>query len=326
MRGTRLNHQPASFMRMAAAVALTALVAACGSNNVTTAPIIQSQAAFTTSTTSTSALPTLGTAGYTVTGTAPQATAAVTITESVGPGAPSGITPLSTRRTAAAATNTDLLYVTFSSTSTVTLAASPALTFTSSSITSGTAYSIGENVNGTWTAPFAGPQTASGNSVTFASVATPLTITPNAPVTFVLYTGSVATPTPSPSPSPSPSPTPTPVVSPATLVFDASAPTSHPFSVSETNYAGAFNATMTCTANPAVQTPPANAFVAQFSNGTTSASGTAASAGAAVAFTVASGAETGSCSVSVADASGHASGLAVTVSTTGVTIDATGRR
>src|ERR1700722_17109922 len=138
MRGTRLNHQPA-LMRTAAAVALTALVAACGSNSVTTTPLIQSQAAFTASTTSSTALPTLGTAGFTVTGTAPQATAAVTITESIGTGAPSGITPLSTRRTAAAATNTDLLYVTFSSTATVTLAASPALTFTSSSITSGTA-------------------------------------------------------------------------------------------------------------------------------------------------------------------------------------------
>ncbi|HTX56017.1 MAG TPA: hypothetical protein VMD47_02845 [Candidatus Acidoferrales bacterium] len=300
-------------MALRAGLLLTfvAAITACASPQYFTVPAaIPSSGTFTTSTSGSTTLPTLATSGITVTGSAPSANAAVTVTESLSTSAPGGVTAFKAKRDLTSSVNV-VLYVTLSSTSTVTLSASPAFTFTSSSIASGTAYSLAEvSGSGTWTAPFAGPQTASSGSVAFASVDTQLTIAAGAPITFALYTGTEATP----------------VASPASLLFDATNPTPMPFSVSETDYAGAFDATMTCTENPSGQSPASDAFVAQFSNGTASATATPASAGAATTFTVDGGAETGSCTATVTDSDENSATISITVSSTGVTVNRVSRQ
>jgi hypothetical protein len=304
-----------SILTLGGVLTLAALVTACSPGSVTPAfgiptaspspsPSAKPSGTLTTSVSGSVPLPALGAATYTVAGSVPVANAAVGLTETLSATAPASVTPLSVRRDFAAP-NVDLLYVTFSSTASVTLSQSPALTFTSPSITSGTSYSLGEYVNGTWAAPFGTAQTASGTSVSFPSFATAVTITPTAPVTFVLYSGTY----------------PTPIVSTTSLDFDALNPSPQPFTVSEVNYAGAFTGTMTCTENPAGQTPSANAFVAQFSGATTTSTQTPSSAGGNVTFTVDPGAETGSCQLSVMDAKGNSGTLTVNVSTSSVTID-----
>ena len=86
----------------------------------------------------------------------------------------------------------------------------------------------------------------SGLTVAFTAATASIALTATAPLYIALYTiPTVASPTPSPSPSPtptpSPSPSPTPVVVPDVLTFDATAPTSAPFVVTETNeYSGLY--------------------------------------------------------------------------------------
>lgn len=313
----RLNRRTIA-LRTGTALALVSLLAACNVSGSGYTPAAHpSNGTFTTSTSASVTLPSLTASGITVSGSAPAANAAVSVTETLSTTAPSGVSALKARREASASLDV-LLYVTFSSTSTVTLTASPALTFASSSITPGTSYYLGEIAgSGTWTAPFTGPQTASGDSVSFPSVTTPVTISSGAPVTFALYSGTAPTPTPSP----------TPAASPASLLFDATAPgASQTFAVSEAGYSGTFTGTMTCTENPAGQTPPASAFVAEFSNGTATATATPASAGAAATFTVMGGAETGSCTATVSDSNLNSVAVGITVSTTSVTIDRVNRR
>ena len=203
--------------------------------------------------------------------------------------------------------------MTFSSDAPVTLTGSPALTFTNDSLVTGDAYSLAIYQSGAWTAPFAGPSTAASSSVSFASVTTPITIGPGASVTIALYTGTIVEGL-------------VPVLTPTSLAFDASNPTTMTFNASELEYAGAFSATLACTENPAGQTPVSNAYVAQFSGGATTATGTPSAPGGSVTFTVQSGAETGSCTATVTDTNNATSTVSITVSSTSVTVTGKQRR
>ena len=306
-------------MIRAGALALIALLSACnGGSSVPYQPLFSSSV--TTSTSGSVPLPSLSISGYTVTGTLPPASAAVAIHEAISASAPSGVTPLSTSRQAQSrqtqgavvGTASNLLYITFTSSASVTLTASPALTFTAASIAAGTVYNIALFSDSAWTAPFEEPQTGSAGSVSFPSTNTPVTIGPSSPATFVLYTGDATT-------------TAVALV-PSSLSFDAADPSSGSFGASEVDYSGAFSATMTCTENPAGQSPGSNAFVAEFTGGGTTSSQTPSAAGGSVTFNVSSGAETGTCTVAVSDTNGNSSTETISVSSTNVTVTGNQRK
>src|SRR5580658_10719650 len=105
-------------------IALTAMLTACGSGSGSSLPYQPpSGGDVTTSTVSSVALSSLTTAGFTVTGTLPPASVVASIHEALSTSTPSGVTPLSQERQAASktmgavvGTATNLLYITFSST------------------------------------------------------------------------------------------------------------------------------------------------------------------------------------------------------------------
>jgi len=266
-------------------------------------PSSATSATVTTSTSSTVTLPGVSTAGISVTGTLPVANAAVSVTETISVSAPSGTTPLVKARDADASPSpTPIVYLTFSSSSSVTLSAIPALTFTLPSVTSGDSYYLALDTGSGWQTPVSGPGTVSGNVVTFASATGSVAITPTQPAVFALY--AIATQTPTPSPSP------TPVASPNSLVFDESSPAPQTFSVSEAGYAGAFTESTSCTASPSPSpVPTSSPFVAEVSP----TSATPSAAGAAVSFTVTPGYETGSCTVTVSDSNAATATISVVV-------------
>ena len=308
---------PSTILRTGVLVLVTSMLAACGGGGTSLPYQAPQGGAITTSDTNSVALSSLTLSGFTVSGTVPPANAAVTLKEALSISSPSGVPALSAARAAnvrstasGTATNTDVLYVTFSSAVPVTLTGSPALTFTSDALTTGVSYSLAIYQSGAWMAPFAGPSTAASGAVSFASVTTPITIGPDASVTFVLYSGTIFEGV-------------LPTVTPTSLAFDASNPTSLTFTATELEYASAFTATMACTENPTGQSPASNAYVAEFTGtGTTAttATGTPSSPGGGVVFTVQGGAETGSCTVTVTDANNATATVAITTSSTSVTV------
>ena len=301
-------------LRAGAFVLFAISVTACGPSS--TVPYQQpTNSSITSSTSGTTTLPSLTTAGFTVTGSIGPTSVAATIAEKLSLSAPSDITvPLAQRRVAShtqsgtpVGTANLLLYVTFSSSTDVTMTTSPALTFASSAIASGTMYNLALYANGAWTAPYQPGVTATtAGTVSFPSTSTSVSITPTAPATFVLYTGDATTSAI--------------VLLPTSLSFDAGNPSSGSFGASEVGYAGALSATMTCTENPTGQTPGSNAFVAEFTGGGTTASETPSAAGASVTFNVSSGAETGSCSVVISDTNNNSSTETIDVSATSLTV------
>jgi hypothetical protein len=314
------NTSTTTILRAGVLVLVTAMLAACGGSSNGLQYQAPPGGSVTTSDTTSVALSTLTVSGYTVSGSLPQANGAVTVKEALSVSAPSGVSALSAARASnirgtasGAATNTDYLYVTFTAAAPVTLTGSPALTFTSDLLTTGVSFSLAIYENGAWMAPFAGPSTAANSTVSFASVTTPITIGPGASVTFALYSGTIVEGI-------------VPVVTPASLAFDASNPTTNTFTATELEYAGAFNATMACTENPAGQTPGSNAYVAQFSGGLTTASATPSAPGGSATFTVQSGAETGSCTATITDTNNASSTVSITVSSTSVTVTGKQRR
>lgn len=241
---------------------------------------------------------TLSSAGYTVTGSLPAANVVAKVTESLSASAPSGVTALSKHRDTASPDA--LLYVEFSSTSSVTLSAIPMLAFTSSSISSSNTYYLALDTSSGWQIPISGPGTVSGDTVTFASTSGTVAITPSAPAVFALYAASAVTPSPSP----------TPVASPNALLFDESNPAPQTFTVTETGYSGAFTEQTSCTASPVPSPAPTSSpYVAQVSP----SSATPASAGAAVTFTVTPGEETGNCTITVTDSNSASATVSVGV-------------
>jgi len=333
----------APIVRIGVLVVVSGLVA-CGSGSVSSLSQNMpagpsSTVSGTSSTTANTTLPPATTQGITATAQLPPASAAVTVTETVSVGVPSGFPPLdiargagvqAARRAQGSRTVLDtidpLLYMEFTTTSSLTFDGSPGIAITLPSITAGASYYLAEYETSAWVAPVAGPGTISGSTVSFPLVTTgATTISPASPLLLALYILTAASPSPaasaspsaspspipspipSPSPSPSASPSPVPMVSPAVLTFDAGAPTTAPFTVSEAGETAAYTATITC-ATPAPSpspspgapspSPPAYPYVAQLVS--TSATPTAGSA----TFSVMSGNDVGICSIVVTDQNG----------------------
>ncbi|MGA3037501.1 MAG: hypothetical protein ABSE64_08420, partial [Vulcanimicrobiaceae bacterium] len=239
------NYSASTILRAGVFALFAMSVTACGPG-VSSLPYQQpTNGSITSSTSSSTTLPSLTTSSFTVTGSLGPTSVVAKITETLGLSAPSNITvPLAQRHAAShtqsgapVGTANVLLYVTFSSTTAVTMTTSPALTFTSSAIASGTMYNLAVYASGAWTAPFQPGVTATtAGTVTFPSTNTAVSIAPDAPATFVLYTGDATTSAI--------------VLLPTSLSFDAGNPSSGSFGASEVGYAGALSATMTCTENP----------------------------------------------------------------------------
>ena len=276
-------------------LASVTVVAACSGDlgsGYTPAPT-HDTANITTSTTAAVTLPTLSTSGFHVSGSLPIANAAVTVKEAISVAAPSGVTALIKHREDTT-TPDAILYVSFSSASSVTLSAIPAFTFTSSSISSSNTYYLALDTSSGWQNPISGPGVVSGDTVSFASATGSVSITSTQPAVFALVEETLLTP----------------LASPNQLVFDESSPAPQSFSVSETNYAGAFTEQTSCTASPVPSPAPSSSpYVAQV----TPSSATPASAGASVSFTVTPGAETGSCTITVTDSNSGTTTVPVSV-------------
>ncbi len=280
----------------------------------TPSPGIGASATVTTSTTTTTAVPTIAAGGISSNATLPITSIVASVTETTSTTPPNGVTALSLGRAAAAlrsasaVTDTPVDYLEFTSTATVTLDGVPGVAFTLPTITLGATYYLAmyNDAAGTYSLPGEGPGVVSGDTVTFAAAAGSETITPTAPLVYVLYaatgTAATATPTASPSPtatptaSPTPSPTPAPIASPSTLIFDATSPSPQAIAVSEPGATGTFTASITCSAAP-------DTFVAELQNTTTTApSGS---------FSVLNGSDVGTCTVTISDASGAQTTVAI---------------
>ena len=307
------------------AVLLIAAVAACGSSSVTSVPQPSASSSgastqsVTTSTTSTTSVPPLTVGGITASAVLPIASAAVPLSELVSTSPPGSTPALSAGRLAQSATRspldsapTVLLYIELTSTASVTLNGTPSFSFTVPSVVAGASYYLGfyGTNNGTtgWQAPGDGPATVSGTTLTFAASSTgSVTITPTTPAIVALY---YTTPTASPSASPSPAGSAAPALSPTSLTFDANAPSTQTFTVTESGDTAAYTAGIACVAAspspvPSPSPSPSSApsptpspFIAVL--GATSAT----PASGVATFSVTSGSEVGSCTVTVTDANG----------------------
>jgi trimeric autotransporter adhesin len=302
MRSFRISRIAGALIFLASAIA----VAACGGQTTsavpTSAPSTSLTGSVVASTTASVTLPYLSASGITVSGSLPSANAAATVTETVGVIAPSGVTPYAKARIdAAAASPSPVIYVTFSSTSSVTLSAIPALTFTLSSAPSGYYY-LALNTGSGWESPVSGPGTVKGDAVSFTGGTGTVAITPTQPATIALVVAAASLSSPTPSPAP--------VASPNELVFDESSPAPQTFSVSEAGYSGAFTESTSCSASPVPSPAPTSSpYVAQVSP----SSATPASAGGSVSFTVTPGEETGSCTVTISDSNAMTTSVSVIV-------------
>lgn len=164
---------------------------------------------FTSATSSSVTLPTLTSAGATVTGTLPSANAIAAVSESISASVPSGVPALAVSRTTASTralqalpAATPIEYVEFSSSTSVTFSAGGTLSVALPQLTAGVSYDLAEYATPNWTAPVAGPGTLAGTTVTLSGLPS-FTVGPGAPLIFVLYS-IVASGSPSPSPSPAP--------------------------------------------------------------------------------------------------------------------------
>jgi hypothetical protein len=296
-----------------AAVLAGAIVAACG--NTTAPPQNRANPASTSVTTSTGGAATFATitaGGVSATSTLPDASGVATVTETIGTSPFGGDVALATDRAAAAerapaaASPTAIAYLQFVATVSVTFTGSPNISFTVPSIIPGDAYYLAVYQNGAWLAPAAGPAAINGDTVTFSPSAGTITIAPGTPVELALYA------TTAPTPTPTPTPVPTPVASPNSLVFGASAPTTQPFSVSESgdtaNYTAAISCTPTATGTP-------DAYVAELVSTTATPNGSGTGT-----FTVQSGNDTGTCTVTVTDARSATATVSVAVDASNLTV------
>ncbi len=302
-------------------MSLAAALAACGgSQTVGTAPAsyLPSSATETASTTSTTVYPQIGVAGVDDTLTLPVVSAAAPVTETISISAPSGVTPLSGLRAAAATvhtaavTTTPVAYLEFTSTASVTVEGLPGVTFALTSITSGATYALALDTTEGYVST-GQTATVSGSNVTFAPAAGSFAITPTAPATFVLYT-TTSTATASPSPSPtataSPTPTPAPSLSPASLVFDQTTPgLSQNITVTNAGtgaVAGVISCTASATPSPEPSASPTadpDEFVAEFANGTIAS---VTPTGGTAVFAITGGDELGTCTATFTPAGGTA--------------------
>ena len=173
----------------------------------------------------------------------------------------------------------------------------------------------------------AGAGSVNGKTISFPLSTTGTTsITPAGPLTLALYSTTTASVTPAPVMSATPAPTasatptpvatatPVPVVSTSSLLFDATAPSTQNFTVSETADTAPFTAAIACTASGTIVTPTTAAYVAQL------AATTAASVNGSATFSVAGGNDLGTCTVTVTDAHGATANVSVAVDKSTLTI------
>ncbi len=315
------------YLIQCAAALVTAAIAACGGGSVNYTPLGPAATqSVTTSTTGTTSLPPASSGGITAAVLLPPATGAASITETVSHSGFNGTPALSLARRAAdgsrapqaAAAPLPVLYLEFVSSSSVTLNGTPGVTFTLPSINASQQYFLASYGPNGWTYPAEGPGTVSGSTVSFPiGNGTAVTISPTAPVIVALYTAGG------------------PGISPALLTFDVNNPSTATFTVTEPGDTAAFTAAIACTTPQptptptqapaaiarvpetvqATPTPTASPFVAQL--GATSATPTNGSA----TFSVISGNELGTCSVTVTDAQNFTvvGGVAVDASNLNVT-------
>ncbi len=281
---------------------LIGALAACGGGSPASLPQATSGNAatqtVTASTTGTTAIPAVFISAGSATATLPQANVAASVTETVSSSAPSGVTPLDIARSAAgskraplaAAAQTVILYLGFTTTTSVSFAGTVGVNFTLPSLTAGATYDLAlyDDATGTWTVPFAGPGTTSGTTVSFpiSTSGTMTEISPNEPLYVALY-DTVGGASPSPSPSPSPAPV---VAAPTSLTFQDGSSPSQTFSVTETGYSGSFTAQSSV---PAVATVAAGSTAGTFTvtplesgNTTITITGASGATAATVAVTV----------------------------------------
>jgi hypothetical protein len=305
-------------LRLGAVAAVAAIVAGCGGGTENVTPFsLPSSGTVTTSTTSTTALPTLAANGVTVTGAIGIGSIVTTVGESVSSTAPSGASALAAARSSAAAqrsaadatTPTPVEYVTFTASATVTIASGGTLTFALPQLTAGAAYDLAEYTSaGGWTFPVAGPGTVSGSTVTLTPVPG-FTLAAGAPVTFALYTVPLVTPTP--------------VASPNSITFDVSSPAPQTVTVTETNNTAPFTGSLACTANPVPSPAPSSSpFVAQL----TSPGSSSPTTGSPASFTLQPGSETGTCTLTVTDASNASIGVSVITASSALNVFSTHRK
>jgi hypothetical protein len=250
----------------------------------------------------------------------------------------SGRSVLSTR-SAQDANRSVLLFVSLNFSTTITLSGTPAFSFVvpNSVIVPGADYYVAmfdpTNRAAGWQLGFEGPAAISGNTVVFKGSTTPFTLTGGVTYYFALYATShiaapptaaptavpttapsataspsatpsaAASPTPAPTATPTATPTPTPtpgnpVPTVTSMAFTQSG-TTQTFTVTETNYNGAFTVTSS------------DATIAAVSPG----SGTSATT-----FTVTAGTNSGSATITMKDANGHTATFVATVTLTTITV------
>jgi hypothetical protein len=186
--------------------------------------------------------------GTVVTVELPAASARVAVTESLTSTAPSGYATsralrggVFAERSALAGTPDAILYIVLTSDAPVTFAGAPSVTVVLPSITTGDAYYLAGLSSAGATTFTDGPGAIAGTTVTFGSLPTGLSITPNDPLVIEFY---AIPPMSSASPSPVPSTTPVPVVAtPTSLTFASTNSAPQDFTVTQSGVAGSFTIT-----------------------------------------------------------------------------------
>ena len=184
-------------------------------------------------------IPATGAGGFTASATLPDASAAVTVADTLTSAAPNGVTmygaaraPLGTRATRdvpAMATTID--YLTISANGPVSFVGAATFTFTLPSVPSGYAFYLAEELGGNFSS-FAGPATVSGTTLTFTAADTAIALTAQVTQSFELYALPAGAAPPSAAVT----------VNPAGLTFATAASAPQTFAAAEGSDSGTFTA------------------------------------------------------------------------------------
>jgi hypothetical protein len=270
LKGRCLRVQTCTLRRLISIAVASAVIAACGT--VTTTPHSgNATATFTTTTSASVTLPKLASAGVTITGMLPAATAAVAVSETISTQPFAGVAPLaqassvsSARRAQSLPVMTPIVYVAFSAATSVTVNAGGVFTIALPNIALDAVYELAAYGAGGWIEPVSDPGTVDGTTITLTGLPT-FTVTAGAPAIFAVY-AATATSSPSPSATPTiaptatpPTATPSPAASPSpapgavllsvpNLAFTATgAASAQTFAASQANGSGTFTASTAAT-------------------------------------------------------------------------------
>lgn len=172
---------------------MSAALGACSDISTTPLPGALPESA-TTSTATATTLPQITLDGITITVVLPPASSSVAVTETASMTNPSGTTPLSRGRSvigAGPATSTPFAYLAFTPASSTTLSGLPTMSFyagpgSAPLLRSATAWAALASELNDFYAAYPAP-TLSGNVLTFAGGAMPVSISPTAPLVIALY-------------------------------------------------------------------------------------------------------------------------------------------